>query len=161
MAITVGVNSYITEAEFATYAADRGITITGTPSVLLINAWDYLAALEDQWQGVRSVLTQLGAWPRVPVYLYGQLLADGAIPQQLKDAQAQLGIEADTQSLMPTIGPGSKGSVTSEKVDVIEVKYAEKPGGGNSLPIFVAVNALLKPLFRLAGGGSNFNVTRI
>ena len=161
MAITVGVNSYITEAELASYAADRGITVTGTPAVLLTKAMDYLATLEEQWQGVRTIAAQALSWPRYPVYLYGTQLADDAIPQSLKDAQARLAIEADTQSLMPTIAPGSKGAVTSEKVDVIEVKYAEKPGGGNSLPIFVAVNGLLKPLFRLAGGGSNFNVTRI
>jgi hypothetical protein len=158
MAIVVGTNSYITEAELATYAAARGVTLGGDPAVLLVKAMDYLAALEGQWQGIRTAVDQPLAWPRTPVYLYGQLVPDSAIPQQVKDAQAQLAIEVLTQPLQPTIAAGAKGSVISEKVDVIEVKYAEKPGGGNSLPVFTAVNALLKPLFRLQGGGSNFNV---
>jgi len=40
--ITVGTNSYVTEAELTTYATDRGITLTGAPDVLLIKAMDYL-----------------------------------------------------------------------------------------------------------------------
>lgn len=40
--IIVGENSYVTEAELTTYSADRGITLTGSPDVLLIKAMDYL-----------------------------------------------------------------------------------------------------------------------
>lgn len=40
--ITVGENSYATEAELTTYATDRGITLTGAPDVLLIKAMDWL-----------------------------------------------------------------------------------------------------------------------
>ena len=35
-------NSYVSEADLATYATDRGITITGTAAVLIIQAMDYL-----------------------------------------------------------------------------------------------------------------------
>ena len=35
-------NSYVSESDLATYAADRGVTISGTAAVLLIQAMDYL-----------------------------------------------------------------------------------------------------------------------
>jgi hypothetical protein len=41
--ITVGINSYVTELELVTYAADRAIIIAATDkTVLLIKAMDYL-----------------------------------------------------------------------------------------------------------------------
>ena len=57
--------------------------------------------------------------------------------------------------LLPTVPVGGKGSVIREKVDVVEVQYAE--GYNNSQPIFTAANALLKPLM-VAGGGINYEV---
>jgi hypothetical protein len=117
---------------------------------------DYLATLEDRCQGERTSPTQPLAWPRTGVYLYGTLLADDAIPQSLKDAQCRLAMDSDAgTALLPTVPVGSKGSVISEKVDVVEVQYAE--GYNNSQPIFTAANALLKPLM-VAGGGISFEV---
>jgi hypothetical protein len=158
MAIVVGVNTYVTAAELNAYADARGIIIAGEPDVLLVKAMDYLDALEGSWQATRTDAAQALAWPRYPVYIYGSLQTNTAIPQQLKNGQMQLAIEADTQSLIPTTGIGGKGSVIEETVDVITVKYAE--GDNNSQPIFSAVNKILKPLLSVAGGGSNFNLNR-
>jgi len=156
MPLTPGTDTYATESELTDYALARGITITGAPSVLLLLAMDYLATLEDRWQGERTSPTQPLAWPRTGVYLYGTLLADDAIPQSLKDAQCRLAMDSDAgTALLPTVPVGSKGSVIREKVDVVEVQYAE--GYNNSQPIFTAANALLKPLM-VAGGGINFEV---
>jgi len=156
MPLVAGTDTYATEAELAAYAAARGITVTGTPSVLLIKAMDYLATLEDQWQGERTIPTQPLAWPRTGVYVYGTLLANDAIPQSLKDAQCRLALDADAgTALQPTVDVGGKGSVISEKVDAVEVKYAE--GYNNSQPIFTAAMGLLKPLMK-SGGGINFEV---
>jgi hypothetical protein len=159
MALTVGVNTYVTAAELAAYAAARGIEPAGDPDVLLTKAMDYLDTLEDQWQGERSVEGQNLAHPRYPVYIYGSLQPSNSTPQQLKNAQCQLAIEADTQELMPTTAVGGKGSVVEETVDVITVKYAE--GYSNSQPIFSAVNKILKPIMIPVAGGSNFAVTRL
>lgn len=159
MAIVVGTNSYVTPLELSDYAYARGIVIAGDPTVLLVKAMDYLSSLEDRWQGARSVAGQALGWPRKPVYVYGAQLAEDAIPQSLKDAQAQLAIEADGQDLMPSVAVGGKGSVIKEKVDVIEVAYDK--GRGNSQPVFTAVNGLLKPLFGVSSGASNFEVRRV
>lgn len=159
MPLTPGTDTYASEAELAAYAAARGITVTGTPSVLLLLAMDYLATLEDRWQGERTSPTQPLAWPRTGVYVYGTALADDAIPQSLKDAQIRLALEADSGvALMPTVGVGSTGSVIEETVDVVTVKYAE--GANNTQPVFTAAMGLLRPLMK-AGGWINFEVRRV
>lgn len=156
MPLTPGTDTYASEAELAAYASARGITVTGTPSVLLLLAMDYLATLEDRWQGERTSPTQPLAWPRTGVYVYGTALADDAIPQSLKDAQCRLALDADAGvALLPNVAVGGKGSMIEQTVDVITTKWAE--GYNNSQPIFTAVNGLLKPLMK-AGGGINFDV---
>lgn len=158
MPLTVGTDTYATVAELLSYAAARGITITGLPDPLLVASMDYLATLEDRWQGNRTLPTQPLAWPRSGVYIYGTMLADDAIPQSLLDAQCRLAIEADAGTpLLPTVPVGGRGSMIEQKVDVITTKWAE--GSNNSAPIFTAVNGLLKPLMA-AGGGINFEVRR-
>lgn len=159
MALIVGTNTYATEGELGAYAAARGITVTGAQSVILTLAMDYLATLEDQWQGVRTSASQPLAWPRTGVYVYGTALADDAIPQSLKDAQCRLALDVDAGiALLPTVSTGSKGSVIEETVDVVTVKYAE--GANNTQPVFTAAMGLLKPLMK-AGGGINFEVRRV
>ena len=159
MALVVGTNTYASEAELSAYAAAREIDIAGTPSTLLTKAMDYLATLEDRWQGERTSPTQPLAWPRTGVYVYGTALADDAIPQSLKDAQIRLALEEDSGvALLPTVPVGGRGSVIKEKVDVVEVSYDS--GYNNSQPIFTAAMGLLKPLMK-AGGGINFEVRRV
>ncbi len=159
MPLTPGTDTYASEAELSAYAAARGITVTGTPSVLLLLAMDFLATLENQWQGARTSASQPLAWPRTGVYVYGTALADDAIPQSLKDAQCRLAMDVDAgTALLPTVSAGSKGSVIEETVDVVTVKYAE--GANNTQPVFTAAMGLLKPLMK-AGGGINFEVRRV
>ena len=159
MPLTPGTDTYATEAELAAYAAARGITVTGSRSVILTLAMDYLATLDDQWHGVRTSASQPLAWPRTGVYVYGTALADDAIPQSLKDAQCRLALDVDAGvALLPTVSAGSKGSVIEETVDVVTVKYAE--GANNTQPVFTAAMGLLKPLMK-AGGGINFEVRRV
>lgn len=159
MPLTPGTDTYATEAELAAYASARGITVTGTQSVLLLLAMDYLATLEDRWQGERTSASQPLAWPRTGVYVYGTALADDAIPQSLKDAQCRLALDVDAgTALLPTVSAGSKGSVIEETVDVVTVKYAE--GANNTQPVFTAAMGLLKPLMK-SGGGINFEVRRV
>ena len=160
MALVVGTNTYASEAELSAYASAREIDIAGTPSTLLTKAIDYLATLEDRWQGERTSPTQPLAWPRTGVYVYGTALADDAIPQSLKDAQCRLALDADAGvALLPTVSAGSKGSVIEETVfGAVSVKYAE--GANNTQPVFTAAMGLLKPLMK-AGGGINFEVRRV
>lgn len=156
MTLTVGVDTYATEAQLAAYALARGVTVAGDPSVLLTNAMDYLASLEGEWQGYRTVSTQALAWPRTNVWIYGALQDPLAVPMRIIQGQCQLAIEADTQALMPTVAANAAGSVIEKTVDVITLKY--DAGSGNTSPVFKAVTAIIKPLYEIAGGGSNFSV---
>lgn len=159
MALIAGTNTYATAVELSSYATARGIEIAGESDVLLVGAMDYLATLEDRWQGERTSASQPLAWPRTGVYVYGTALADDAIPQSLKDAQCRLALDADAGiALLPTVEAGAKGSVIAEKVDTIEVRYAE--GANNTQPVFTAAMGLLKLLMK-AGGGINFEVRRV
>ena len=159
MALIAGTNTYSTATELAAYATSRGIEIAGESDVLLVGAMDYLATLEDRWQGVRTSASQQLAWPRAGAYVYGTALADDAIPQRLKDAQCRLALDVDAGvALLPTVGAGSKGSMIEQTVDVITTKWAE--GANNTQPVFTAANGLLKPLMK-AGGGINFEVRRV
>ena len=160
MALIAGTNTYSTATELAAYATARGLEIAGDSDVLLVCAMDYLATLEDRWQGERTSPTQPLAWPRTGVYVYGTALADDAIPQSLKDAQCRLALDVDSGvALLPTVSAGSKGSVIEETVfGAVSVKYAE--GANNTQPVFTAAMGLLKPLMK-AGGGINFEVRRV
>ena len=159
MALIAGTNTYATAVELTAYATARGMEIAGDADVNLTKALDYLATLEDRWQGSRTSASQPLAWPRTGVYVYGTALADDAIPQSLKDAQCRLALDVDSGvELLPTVSAGSKGSVIAEKVDTIEVRYAE--GANNTQPAFTAAMGLLKPLMK-AGGGINFEVRRV
>ena len=60
-------NSYVSEADFATYAADRGVTITGTSAVLLIQAMDSIE--EENFKGNKYTDAQALQWPRDGVYI--------------------------------------------------------------------------------------------
>jgi hypothetical protein len=151
--------TYATALELDQYATARGVALSQDASVTLTIAMDYLATLEDTWQGERTDAAQLLAWPRTGVTLYGLPLGDTVIPQMLKDAQMRLAMESDAGvALMPAILVASTGSVIEETVDVISVKYAE--GISNTQPIFPAVAGLLKPITRASGGGNNFLITR-
>lgn len=148
-----GANSYIDVAEARAYAAARGLTLPAADDeveALLIKAMDFIEAYRGDFQGLKTAATNPLQWPRSGVILDGYPLAENVIPQVLKDAQAQLAIDAQDMDLMPT---GTGREVVMEQVDVIQVQYAET-GNSNPQPIFTKAEALLKPLFKSSLFGS-------
>ena len=83
-------NSYVSEAELTAYAADRGITVTGTKSELLIRAMDYIESKD--FLGTKGTRTQALVFPRFGIFLNNYELSSSAIPQLLKDAQMETAI---------------------------------------------------------------------
>ena len=148
-----GANSYIDVATARTYAVARGLTLPaadGDVEALLIKAMDFIEAYRGDFQGIKTAATNPLQWPRTGVTLDGYPLAEDVIPQVLKDAQAQLAVDAQNMDLMPT---GTGREVVMEKVDVIQVQYAES-GNSNPQPVFTKAEALLKPLFKSGLFGS-------
>ena len=152
-------NSYGTVAGLQVYADSRGISlpvVTAELEALLINASDYLLGMEDRWQGYRVEATQALSFPREGVFLYGSLQPSTTIPAALINGQYQIAIDYNSGNMLPT---GAGRETIKEKVDVIEVEYAET-GQGAFVPIPTKALLTLKPLFDDSAGLIN-NLTVI
>lgn len=141
-------NSYATESNLSTYAADRGITIAGTNSQLLITAMDYIESLD--FTGVKNTKEQVLQWPRYGVYIDGYSFDNDAIPQLLIDAQIEVALAVDASNdPLSTVDRATK----MEKLDGLEVEYMDN---SSDAAILRKVNAKLKKLLR----ASKYSVVR-
>lgn len=147
-------NSYVSEAELTTYATDRGITLTGTAAVLLINAMDWIES--QTYAGSKTSDTQPLQWPREGVYIDGVLVANDTIPKTLKDLQMRVAVDTDAGSDYSGV---SSQAVKQETVfGAVSVTYQEGSAAGT---ISKNALALLAKLTQGAGfGGNQFQVSR-
>lgn len=147
-----GANSYITEAELATYASDRGVTVAGTAAILLIEAMDYIESLS--YKGYKLTETQALVWPRGDVYVDGYYIDQDEIPQLLKDSQAEVALAIDAGN-----GPldNLERKVESESVDSISITYANN---SSSDVIVRKIDAKLRKLLANGNSGISFTVKR-
>ncbi len=144
MTVTVDTDSYIDEAELQAYAAARGVTLNGDPSVQLIKAMDYLES--QSFKGTKTDTAQPLQWPRTGVYIDGVLIDSDTVPQEVKDAQAVIAVSIDQgYDPMATYGP----AVKREKVDVIEIEYKDSASTTDYSP---AITRALDKLIVSSGG---------
>lgn len=157
MAITVGTNSYVTEAELTTYATDRGITITALDkTVLLIKAMDYIET--RIYIGTKTVYNQPLQFPRTLCssanaydsydgfspypqnYYYQPCEYDNlTVPSEIKKAQMIASLLIDTgYDLQSTLGQ----SIKREKVGPLETEYQDNTSGYEQ---HRALNDILRP----------------
>ena len=152
--VVPGANSYVTEAELTTYAADRGITLTAATDVLLIKAMDYIESLA--FIGDKHKESQPLQWPRDEVYIDRYYIERETIPKELKNGvyTAALAIDAELDPLRII-----ERATKREKVDVIEVEYMDSAA---SQTIVRTISAALYKILRLGGHGSSaFRVVRV
>ena len=127
--IVVGANSFVTAAEFIAYAGARNIAIPAISTeqeALLILAVDYLFSKEQEMKGARVSAIQDLVYPRRGVCANGFNVASDAIPQSLKNAQMELGIQSFTSSLLIS---GTNQNLASFNVDGV---YSESYHSGGS-----------------------------
>jgi len=133
--IVTGAESYIGVTDADTYHSNRGnatwaALTTEVKEQLLRKSTDYMVArYRTLWRGYRKTATQSLDFPRSFCYLepfvygavgaYPFLLADNIVPNEVKNACAELALKANDSALMADIGQ----AVIREKVDVIEVEY--------------------------------------
>lgn len=143
--IVTGANSYVSDADFATYASDRGITVTGTAAQLLLRAALYVEQLS--FKGDKKTKAQRMQWPRYGVIIDGFSIESDEIPQQLIDLQCEVALAIDGGD--DPLGTIDR-SVKREKVDVIEVEYMD-----NAAPFAInrKIKALESKLTRVRSGG--------
>ena len=148
--VTIGTDSYVTEAELTAYATARGITIAGDESVLLIKAMDYIET--RCYIGIKTVYNQALQFPRIlcddyfsqyPQNYYTPCPYDSAtVPTDIKNAQMIAALLIDGGSdLQSSLGQAIK----REKVSVLETEYADYTDGSEN---HRALNDILRPFIQ-------------
>lgn len=149
--IVANANSYVSDAVFSAYAASHGVTVSGIPAKLLLNAAIYVEQLD--FIGSKKTKNQSMQFPRNDVYIDGFIYNSTELPKLLLDLQCEVALAIDNgDDPLSTIARETK----KEKVDVIEVEYAE-----SSAPF--VYNLKIKALERkltVSSGGLSFTVTR-
>lgn len=143
-------NSYVSEAELATYVADRGVTISGTDTILLIQAMDYIE--QQNFKGDKNTDAQALQWPRFNVYIDNYAVGSDEIPQLLKDAQMEAVIATDGGN-NPLAN--EERATKREKVGEIEVEYMDSALNSTYLK---AVDNKLTKLLKYNGAMRSFRV---
>ncbi len=138
-------NSFATVAECRAFADARGLDLpTDDADVepLLIKAFDYLASVEDKFQGTRYFSGQESCFPRESIYLFDVYIG-GEIPKNLKNGQNQLAFDAQENELL---AGGDGREVIEEKTGPLTTKWNPN---GNTAPQYTPTAALafLEPLF--------------
>jgi hypothetical protein len=143
-------NSYVSAVDLATYATDRGVTLTGTAAVLLIQAMDYLES--QVFIGDKNTQAQALQWPRSNAYIDNFYQASDAIPRLLIDALCELCIAIDGGT-NPLANQGRE--TRREKIGEIEIEYAP---GSRAETYLTAAHSKLNKLTK--GNGVNVRVCR-
>ena len=147
-----GATSYIALVDARAYALDRDLTLPSDDTECqqsLVRGFDYVESFRGQYKGSRTTATQAGQFPRTGIYIDGQLLAAGDIPDELKFAQVEAAV-ADTAgvTLLPTT---TKPLVKRKKTGPLETEYETSGGRGSASPRMTAIEALLRPLLKSGG----------
>ena len=142
----VNANSYVTDAEYTTYATLKGLTVGANAAkreVELLRAMDYLQGFEASMQGTRASSTQGVSFPRYNVVLYSYLLASDFIPKELKNSQFEAAAYAHTGTLTPN---EAIKNVSKERLGDLEVNYFK--GGQSEKVIVKRALVYLEPLLK-------------
>ena len=143
-----GANSYISIAEFKTWAEARGVDYESDYTVAqqILRAMDYIETLN--FKGLKHTETQSLQWPRDMVLIDGYSVDADEIPAQLKAAvyeAVKLEIEGDSK-----FAPTERETV-SEQVDGISVTYKSNTGMRRSTPAMAAALRKLTESINMVG----------
>lgn len=150
--IVANANSFATDAELKAYANIRGFVIPATQparEALLVQAMDYLTSKESMLSGDRVNINQELPYPRIGACAKGFAIPSTAIPNDIKKAQMELAIQANTSELLVN---NSNKNVQKEKVGTLEVSYFS--GGSWSQVETGRADAYLKPFYVNGGNGN-------
>ena len=152
-------NSYASVAQADSYYADRGnaewaALTTTEKQQALIKGTDFLeATYRSSWKGYRVTSTQALSWPRAEVVADTFPIPANIVPLPVVYACAELALRSTTAELLADQGQ----TVKREKVDVLEVEYADYSDPTERYP---AVNRILLP-FLLSSSGGGFTQVRV
>lgn len=148
MAVVIGTNSYGDETGLQAYADDRGITITGDLTQLLIKAMDWVEIQSYKWQKYDA--GQSLQFPRSSTYYD---VDAGTVPPEVITAQYVAALLVDSgEDLNPVVGRAKK------MTDVYQAVKTEFMDNANETSMYPQLTQLLSR-WLLSSGGS-FTVTR-
>ena len=148
----MAVIGYVDDADFTAWATARGVTLTGTASVLLTRSLDYVEL--QQYKGTRTDEAQALSWPRTGVYIDGVLQSDGVVPALVKELQMRVAADMDAGA-DPLAVQSQK--VKSKRVEgAVSVEYMD----GSYKPSRSSQASMLLAKLTAAGGGNQFSVVR-
>lgn len=143
---------YVEEADFTTWLADRGYTVSGNAAQLLLRSFDWVEL--QSYVGTKTAANQDNAWPRRNAYIDGYLVDSSAIPDEVKELQMRYAYDLDSGNDGLSVGDQQKASVSvSGAVSVTYRQGSYKPTTSGQ------VDYLLGKLTR-GGGGNTFRVYR-
>lgn len=159
--IVAGAESYVSVVDADLYHSNRGnapwaLLTTAQKEEGLRRATDYITQVYSlKWKGYRVSLEQSLDWPRVNVERQGfdgyAYYDSDIIPNELKNASAEMAYKASQGELAPDL---DKRTIR-EKVDVIEVEYADT---GAEYVRYRAIDNMLAPLLE---GGSSGTIRKV
>ena len=139
---------YVEETDFAEWLSARGVTLTGTASVLLTKALDWVEL--QSYSGTRTDDAQALSWPRKNVYIDGVLQDSATVPALVEELQIRVAVDID-QGTNP-LSVRSQG-VKSKSVDgAVSVEYMD---GSSVATVSRQVSMILS---KLSGGVGGMNI---
>lgn len=138
-------NTYVTLAEYQAWAAERGITHSGSDADLITHiyrAMDYIESLK--FIGDKANENQPMQWPRLGAIIDGYEVDGTEIPTQLKNAvyEAVYATSISNSELAPL-----ERRTQSEKIGDIQITYANNSSSRTSSPALkYSLRKLLTPL---------------
>ncbi|MCM8534221.1 MAG: hypothetical protein NE330_23865 [Lentisphaeraceae bacterium] len=157
--IVADANSFIDVTYARNYADLRGLSLpTDDADIekLLVKAADKINSSESRFKGLRVSSSQSLSFPRYPLNINGFDVSSSVIHKDVKDAQAQLAIDAQTFDLMPN---NDGKELKSKGTGPLKKEWFEK-GTSVSEPELTAANSLLEKFYSSGSGGGLLDVCR-
>lgn len=147
-------NSYVSRADYITYAAGFGVTITSDAAadIELVKAAQFIDQHEANLKGNRVNRDQAMSFPRTNVVIDGWGWSSTEIPRNviLCQMQTALDIHAGLDPWNPSINP-SLAKKRARVEGAVDVTYAVADGNGQKLSRTSRADALLNSLLNNSG----------
>lgn len=151
--IVPNADSYVTRADYITYAAARGVTVADVDAtdVTLRKAAQFIDSHESNLKGMRVQRDQPMAFPRIGAYIDGWHWNSEEIPRQVILAQLNIALdmEAGIDPYNPPVNP-NRATVAERVEGAVSVQYANG-GIAQKLGRTSTATALMNSLLRYSG----------
>lgn len=118
-------NSYVSGADFVSYAESLGVTLSQDVEPMLVKAAQFIDSHDSRMKGYRSERDQAMAFPRVGVVIEGWRWNSDEIPRNVTLAQMAVALDI-ADGIDPYNPPQSEGvGIKRKRVEgAVEIEYA-------------------------------------